>query len=328
MPIFCKKMCCTCCSCDGYYGHSYDYDWDWCCDVEEYHCYSFCFPCPCPPKVSPAVIKPMITLPALPWPPICKPKKRPPAPKPNSMIEKYSPVFSVDYDNVFNESTQQYDTDVRRILKRSYSECGHDQVEISIYCARQTAQIVNSFADEFSERGWKFSVSIATETQVRKSDWENKRIPLRPDDPSYGYIENPKQEKYTWMAPALTEKYFPDTVVMFCNTGWVNEERKGIPQKLLLALPHYSFEWTSHQYMIGSLQASIDHRDKMITIMAPTLMSTEGNLYGCEDIGITGIQNFFYWNPSNSLVPNFTRPQNTQSHYQREPRNLAQCRGR
>lgn len=77
--------------------------------------------------------------------------------------------------------------------------------------------------------------------------------------------------------------------------------------------------------MIGSLRASIDHNEKRITITAPTLMSQLEGFYGCEDIGIEGIHNFFYWNPISSLVTDFQKPEPTQLYYDRKPHNIAQC---
>lgn len=81
--------------------------------------------------------------------------------------------------------------------------------------------------------------------------------------------------------------------------------------------------------MIGSTQAAVDKKRKRIMIIAPTIMSTRKGAYGAEDIGMKGIRNFFYWNPTcgSGLVPRFVKPRHTGFYYEPCPTNRAKCNG-
>lgn len=167
---------------------------------------------------------------------------------------------------------------------------------------------MRSFRREVDMRGYDISVQVPTETKVRNTKAQGTGTgPL--------------------LVPALIEPYLQDTQTIMCNSGWTTDDRDGSAQRLLLALPHYSYVWSDCEFMIGSLQASIDNDCKRITIRAPTLMSRVGNVYGCEDIGMKGIRNYFYWHPSNRLVPEFVKPSGTSYNHEPSPRNLVNSRG-
>lgn len=220
-------------------------------------------------------------------------------------ITTYSPVFSVHYHRRYNERTGEYEVShVTRTVQIEFAHRAREQVAASILCAKKTKEVVRSFSHDVDTRDWHITVQVPTETNMRTSS-----------------------SKHSSSVPALMEPYLPDTQTIMCNSGWITEGRDGTAQKLLLAVPHYSYMWSRREFMIGSLQASIDHRHKRITIKAPTLMSREGNVYGCEDIGMKGICNYFYWHPSSRYVPDFVKPRQTQISHKKSPQNLVSGRG-
>lgn len=235
--------------------------------------------------------------------------------EPNSETKLYSPLFSVRYNTVYNKDTKTEETIVTRILRSDYSNPQHNQAEIYVTCATMTAKIVEDFYKNTDTAGWQLTVQIPEATKMKRiktifekdaSNYPNKRPTSRTEE---------------WYAPVLKEKYFPDTQNIFCNSGWVTEKFENMPEKLLLALPHYSFVWSEKEYMIGSIQASIDIKEKKITIIAPTLMSKIENQYGYEDTGEKGMGNYFHWNKSSSFVPQFEKPQYSKSSYEPNPGN-------
>lgn len=136
---------------------------------------------------------------------------------------------------------------------------------------------------------------------------------------------------------ALVEDVVPGTKTFVCNTGWVRpacdggsrQGRRSTPERLIFALPQYSFHWSDGNFMIGSLRAAIDEDKKHITISAPTLMSKVGNKYGLEDIGQEGIRNFFYWNSGeeddndvSSVCKGLTRPAGVRKYYEAKAKNI------
>lgn len=250
------------------------------------------------------------------------------------MIENYSPVFSVKYHYCYNKRTCACEVSyVTRSVHSAYSHTGHDHVCLSIHCAQKTAQIVRDFLCAVNTHGWLITVQIPTKTSVKKSKTTITNVARREmATSSYerSYCHNLGRDvqqtttKHTWCAPALKEAYLPNKKTIMCNSGWVTDDCDNTSKELLSALPHYSFMWSGRQFMIASLQASIARRERRITIIAPTLMSREGNVYGFEDIGMKGICNYFYWNPSSRYVPNFVKPRDTQFRYNSSPQNLVQ----
>lgn len=222
-----------------------------------------------------------------------------------SQPDKYSPVYSVRKHTCYNYRTCRYETShVTRSLHSTFSHCGDGQVCSSILAAEKTLQVVRSFRREVDRCGYDIFVDVPVETSVKKKN---------------------STRRYKWCAPALKEKYYPGTKTVFCNTGWTSNEFEGTAKKLLFALPHYSYVWSDGKFMIGSTQAAVDTRKRTITLVAPTLMSKKAQTYGAEDIGIRGIRNFFYWNPSSRLVPDFVTPRCTQFYYNPSPTNKAKC---
>lgn len=311
-------MCCRCGNCHGCGRRNHEYDWSWYYDAEQDY-YSYYYH-PSTPKESPSGKDSEHTLPTLMRTSDGQSRRCSPARnvEPSVMTKAYSPVFSVRYNSLFNEHSRKYETHVTRSLHSAYSNCGHDQVALSIKCAMKTAQIVKAFSRSIDTCDWQLTVQIPKEAKVWKSKMITRKYQLWD-----GYLLKPVLERGICWVPALEEKYLPRTRTIFCNSGWVTDNYNSMPQKLLLALPHYSFKWSGRKYMIGSLRASIDHKAQRITITTPTLMSREGKLYGCEDIGIKGIRNYFYWNRSSSFVQDFEKPRCTQFYYQRKPQNMA-----
>lgn len=219
--------------------------------------------------------------------------------------ETYSPVYSVRHHTCYNYRNCQYETShITRSLHSSFSHCGHDQVSLSILCARKTAQLLRSFRREVNMCDYDISVVMPCKTTIKKKS---------------------SSRNSTWCAPALREDYVPGTKTIFSNSGWTTNDLDGAPKNLLLALPHYSYVWSDKKFIIGSTQAAVDRRKKTIKLVAPTLMSRKAQTYGAEDIGIRGICNFFYWNPSSTLVHDFVGPRYTQLNYHPSPTNRAKC---
>lgn len=215
-------------------------------------------------------------------------------------ITTYSPVFSVHYHRRYNHHTGKYEVShVTRTVNSDFAHRAREQVGASILSVKKTNEVVQSFSRHINTGGWDITVQEPTETSVKISS-----------------------TKHMSTVPALTEPYLPDIQTIMCNSGWTTKDRDSPAHKLLLALPHYSYMWSKQQFMIGSLQASIDDRHKRITIKAPTLMSRNGNDYGYEDIGMRGIQNYFYWHPSSRYVPKFVKPRDTQFRHEKSPQNL------
>lgn len=202
-----------------------------------------------------------------------------------------------------------------RTVNPHYASNGRDEIAASILSAMKTKQVVRSFRHDVDTRGYDISVQVPTETSLRISDGHTTK--------GTGVVEG----KRAYVMPALTEPYLPDTQTIMCNSGWTTDERDGTAQRLLLALPHYSYMWSGREFMVGSLQASIDTERRRITIRAPTLMSRAGRTYGSEDIGMKGIRNYFYWHPSSRLVPQFVRPSGTSYNHEPSPQNLVCSHG-
>lgn len=228
---------------------------------------------------------------------------RNPSKTPPVTVTTYSPVFSVHYHRRYNPHTGRYEVShVTRTVNSEFAYRAREQVAASIASAKKTRSVVQSFSRHVDTRDWDIKVQAPTETRVS--------------------VKSKKHKHNQQTVPALTEPYLPDTHTIMCNSGWITEYRDGTAHKLLLALPHYSYVWSGRQFIIGSLQASIDYERKAITIKAPTLMSREGNVYGYEDIGMKGIRNYFYWNPRSRYVPDFVKPRHTEYSHDASPQNL------
>lgn len=216
-------------------------------------------------------------------------------------MTSYSPVFDVQHDNPPNDRPEERESrQTTYTVHSDFASCALLQINGRIRSAIEADKVVHAFSRKV-ESDWHLKVVKPTQRRVN--------LPPSIDSPSFLF--------------SLQEPYMPETQTIMCNTGWTTDnDYNEVPQQLLLALPHFSFKWSNRQFMIGSLQASIDHRHKLITIIAPTLMSREGNKYGCEDLGMKGICNYFCWNPRNRYVPNFEVPRYPEFIHEPTPRNL------
>lgn len=225
-------MCCGCDNCHRYSHINRKYDRNRYCDVEEHHCYCYCY-CyyhyhPSKPDEPSSDTDSLSSLESFCWTSDEKSSSSSSARKvePSVMTKTYSPVFSVRYYNHLNERTLEHDPHVTRRLRSAYSKCGIEQVESSINCAILTATIVEAFYRDINTQGWLFAVQIPEKTKVKKSITTITDSPVRVKDMTtdelrmykkHGTVVRPVATKQPWWAPALKEKYLPNTRTIFAT---------------------------------------------------------------------------------------------------------------
>jgi len=104
-------------------------------------------------------------------------------------------------------------------------------------------------------------------------------------------------EKQTDQQKVLVEPFLPNFQKFNSNTGYMRRSTRGSDvTDLMHALSHFSYHYTSGKYLLCDLQGS--RNGNQCTLTDPVIFSTDRK-FGLTDLGIDGIQNFFYYHTCN-----------------------------
>lgn len=232
----------------------------------------------------------------------------------SSREDHHHPVFNTKYRREYNPCIGKYEiTKVIRTVHK-YADDQHDHIATAIRCAQKTAQVARAFSRETKMCGWTITVNIPKIIKV-KSSRSTSSIPLRDI-----CLQNDcgGRRMHTSEVRALEEHFLPKSETYLTNSGWFKDDN-GTPTKLLLALAHYSYVWSSHDFMVGGMKASVDRRNKHIIISSPKLFSRQGGVFGSSDLGTNGIRNFFYWYRSNEFSYGLAKPEQRYFYFRPTP---------
>lgn len=216
------------------------------------------------------------------------------------------PLCAAEYENpqpfgrVFNVVEADLDdgeeTVTVRWLRRGHY-CDHDHLSVAMEAAKKTEEVVASFLRCVNTCGWTIHVQQPRLARTRPFD----------------------------ARPLGTEALFERSLGLVyrynTNSGWhrdtkSNHARYKTPNHLLQALSHFSFAWSKHKLAVCNLRAHVNHSKKEIIICMPTIMTTVGGVYGCEDLGMKGLQNFFKWHPCNQFCCGYAVPKHCAAFYE------------
>lgn len=160
--------------------------------------------------------------------------------------------------------------------KRHSHHCDDkDHLRSSVKTANKAAEIIYNFLHDTDTKGWIIKI--------------NKPKIVECDDDS----------EYSGKR-ALVEPYIKDFQKFNSNTGWAKDTHRTYG-KVLQALSHYSYVWSSGQYLLCDIQGGIREEEKLIILSDPAILTSEGRQFGCSDTGGKAIRNFFYNHKCSSL---------------------------
>lgn len=194
------------------------------------------------------------------------------------------------------------DSDVLVKWQRCRHTCEHNHVHSSMQTAEKANDILLAFKRCVSTCGWNLMIVKPTIA----------RTPPVHGHPHGRYV--------------TIEKFVPGLVKANSNSGFVRSA-DSIPWKLVQALPHFSYAWSKGALVMCNFHVQFDYKQKLITIVSPTILTHEGGVYGCTDLGMKGMCNFFHWHRCNRFCTRYEQPKRTDRFYNPVPNTMVSSHG-
>lgn len=153
-------------------------------------------------------------------------------------------------------------------VRKSHRCANSNHLEMAVRISEKTGEIVYNFLKAIDTHGWSIVVNkprIIGCEGVKHTDRSSGCALVEP------YVSHVKRFNSS-SGRQVTSHHFYD--------------------RLMQALSHFSHTWSKGNLILCNLQGGVSRRDRRIVIFSPSIMSRDGNVFGCSDAGSEGMSRF------------------------------------
>lgn len=169
-------------------------------------------------------------------------------------------------------------------VRTSHSCNQENHLQTTLRTVRKSADIIYHFLESVDTKGWSIVINLP-------------RIVCCDGD----------AESHLRGRPALMEPVISGFTKFNSNSGWSLDSKRTY-NKVLQALSHFSYIWSKGAMVLCNLQGGVDEKEKKIFLTDPTLLTKDGKVFGCTDVGASGITTFFRWHQCTSICSHMKTP--------------------
>lgn len=149
-------------------------------------------------------------------------------------------------------------------------------LQSSVHSAEKAAELVYYFSKRLDTHGWSVLVNCPRIVQV-DNRCGNSRTTY-----------------------AIAERYLPHTEMFNCARER-SKQTNYTYIKVLQALSHFSYIWTTGNMLLCNLRGFVDKKAKLVVLTEPAILSKDGYVFGCTDIGPRKMKKFMRYHHCNSI---------------------------